>query len=231
MHYILTVPDSLTDAPRIWYAAFGSNLSQRRFLTYLQGGRPPLGDADHREEGARDASLPTGSLPFAVDNELYFAYRSTRWGGGGVAFLDADVADPEAGPTLCRTWCISVGQFEDVHRQENRAEMAQPLNMERLVDRGRVLQYDGLYGLALLVGFHEDGLPVVTITSSRRVPEPNVPDLRYLMTIGTGLHQSMGMDREEIIDYLITKDGVRGVYTREGLLDALTGAALLREES
>lgn len=211
----------------LWYAGFGSNLSQTRFHTYLRGGRPPLTDPSHREEGARDPSLPMATDVRAVEHELYFAHQSARWNGGGVAFLDPDVGDVVAGPTLLRMYKITVGQFEDVHRQENRAEEPQTLPMDRLLERGRVLQYDRLYGLALLLGFHDDGDPIVTITSRVRQAEINEPDARYLLTMGTGLHEGFSMPRNDVIDYLIRKEGLRDVRTAEELHTALTGAALL----
>lgn len=213
----------------LWYAGFGSNLSRPRFTTYLRGGRPPLTDLSHREDGARDQSLPIATDVRAVEHELYFAYQSKRWNGGGVAFLDPDVGDQIAGPTLVRMYKITIEQFEDVHRQENNADDPQPLLMDRLVERGRVLQYDRLYGLALLLGFHDDGDPIVTITSRVRQTEINEPDPRYLFTMGSGLAEAFSMTSADVVDYLVRKEGLRGVRSGEEILQSLTGAALLQE--
>ena len=211
----------------LWYAAFGSNLSTDRFATYLEGGRPPLGDQDHVESGARDPSAPTGSLPFATMHELYFAHRSRRWGGGGVAFLDARVGDATAGPTLCRIYRIALEQFEDVHRQENGARMHRSLDLDALMAHGQLVQYDRPYGLALLLGYGDDGLPVVTITARSRPTPPVMPDVRYLATIAGGLQESMGMTLDDVVDYLLTKEGVRGIYTTTSLTAALSEPGLL----
>jgi len=211
----------------LWYAAFGSNLSSARFATYLEGGKPPFAEANHREVGARDPSAPTGSLPFATMHELYFAHRAARWGGGGVAFLDADVGDETSGPTICRLYRITLEQFEDVHRQENGAEEAQPLDLDVLLSQGRIVQYHRLYGLALLLGYEEDGLPIVTITARSRPVPPITPDARYLATIAIGLQQSAGMSRSDAIDYLLTKEGVRGEHTVASLTTALAGVTEL----
>lgn len=189
----------------LWYAAFGSNISWRRFQTYLTGGSPPFLPRVN-ERGSRDASPPTASEPMAVDHELYFGHNSRRW-GGGVAVLDAETRSPTAGATLCRLYRITVEQFEDVHCQENAAEHPQPLRLHRLLERGRMLQYEANYGLALVLGQHGDGLPIVTITSPRRVPS-QAPGPKYLRTIASGLSSSMSMPTPDIVSYFLSKQGV-----------------------
>jgi len=189
----------------LWYAAFGSNISWRRFETYLAGGSPPL-LSSVTERGSRDRQPPTASEPMAVDHELYFGHTSRRW-GGGVAVLDADTRSSSAGPTLCRLYRITVQQFEDVHCQENAAEHPQPLRLHRLLERGRMLQYEANYGLALVLGEHGDGLPIVTITTPRRV-EAQAPGPAYLRTIAAGLVASMGLTTEDLVSYFLRKQGV-----------------------
>ena len=58
----------------IWYVAYGSNLSSRRFKRYLDQmpGQPPIPE----------------SKAFSIPNNIYFDRESSTWGGGGVAFLD-----------------------------------------------------------------------------------------------------------------------------------------------
>ena len=58
----------------IWYVAYGSNLSSRRFKRYLDQmpGQPLIPE----------------SKAFSIPYNIYFDRESSTWGGGGVAFLD-----------------------------------------------------------------------------------------------------------------------------------------------
>src|SRR5699024_8552798 len=76
----------------VWYVSYGSNMDPRRLRSYLEGGCPPGGNADH--PGARDGTPPADSAGVTLPGRLYFAGRSRVWGGGGVAFYDHDVAGP-----------------------------------------------------------------------------------------------------------------------------------------
>jgi hypothetical protein len=64
----------------IWYVAYGSNLSRERFCYYLHGGRPDGNDRDY--PGCRDTSDPMDSFGLLISGGVYFAGRSSGWGGG-----------------------------------------------------------------------------------------------------------------------------------------------------
>jgi hypothetical protein len=66
----------------VWYVAYGSNLSRRRFDFYIEGGRP-TGSAKVLA-GRRDKSSPLQAKPFKLDQPLYFACKSSQWGGGAL---------------------------------------------------------------------------------------------------------------------------------------------------
>ena len=56
----------------VWYACYGSNLTEDRFRLYIK-------DAPVYGEG-----------PFLIPHPLYFAKTSGKWEGKGIAFIDAD---------------------------------------------------------------------------------------------------------------------------------------------
>lgn len=69
----------------VWYASYGSNLLEERFLCYIRGGQPA--GSTESEPGARDPSLPLRSIQFSMPYPLYFAKERTKWGKGGVALF------------------------------------------------------------------------------------------------------------------------------------------------
>lgn len=128
----------------IWYVAYGSNLLFARFRRYLDRCTDPSDPADQRR--------------VTIPHPRYFAREwSDRWGLGGVAFLDADVA----GESLGRAYLVTEQQFEEVHAAEGR-------------------WYDRLVELAAI-----DGLPARTFTGSVRLPD-NPPGDSYRLTVEAG---------------------------------------------
>lgn len=201
----------------VWYAAFGSNLSWARFEKYLSGGSPER-SSGASDPGARDDSAPTDQMIITVDRELFFAHESPKWDGGGVAFLATAKSNTE---TICRAYKITVEQFEDVHQQENRASTVAKLDVDELLARGAVTQFDGLYGVALLLSVHDDGCPIVTITTGRTTLEPNGPSVGYAATIASGLVEGAGMTRASAVDYVLSKRGAVNSLDKAELLAAL----------
>lgn len=192
-------------ADYLWYAAFGSNLSYDRFEKYLVGGSAALA-SDAPERGARDASPPIDEDVLEVEHEVYFALEAAKWGGGGVAFLSAEKSETT---TICRLHKITVEQFEDVHMQESRGDHPAVLNLNALSAEGSLMQYDGsLYGLALLLGTHDDGCPIVTLTTDRSDLGPNCPSVGYAATIASGLVEFTDMTPASATDYVMGKRGV-----------------------
>ena len=99
----------------IWYAAYGSNLSEHRFLCYINGGKPE--GASEEQLGMRDKSPPLINMHFSISHELYFADYAVRW-DGGVAFISPEPS--EKYETHCRIYLIKRQQFIELLSQENR---------------------------------------------------------------------------------------------------------------
>jgi hypothetical protein len=99
-------------AELVWYAAYGSNMSRRRFQHYLKGGRPE--GAKRVLPGCSDPSDPIDDRPWVSAGQLVFAKHSTNW-GGGVAFLDTDRAEARA---RFRLYLVTSDQFTEIWEQE-----------------------------------------------------------------------------------------------------------------
>jgi MFS family permease len=127
---------------RVLYASYGSNLLERRFLAYLQGGTVE-GNIRTFSACPQDASGPRSSAVACLrGHRLRFARSAPNWRGGGVCFLElgaeqgalevaplssggallaaADAAAaPSAPPTLLRLYDVSLVQFNHVVAAEN----------------------------------------------------------------------------------------------------------------
>lgn len=202
--------------PYLWYGAFGSNLSRDRFDKYLKGGSAER--ASHSlEPGARNPSDPVAYATMTVPHQLFFAWEARKWDGGGVAFLWKDRSDAS---TICRLYKITVEQFEDVHMAEAGAEEPKTLDVEELIANGALSQYDKLYGLALHLGTHDDGLPIVTLTTERTDLTVNCPSIGYAATIAQGLLECTELSPEHAVDYVLETPGVDSRLDRSELLNA-----------
>jgi len=169
-----------------WYAAYGSNTDEARFRQYLAGCTQP--------------AEPTDSRPLTIDLPLYFAGTTTRWGDGGVAFLDP--ARDVTPTTLARAWLLPVERIAEVGAQENRLPIGRAhLDLDAVVRDGVLSVYDGWYDAWVACG-ELDGIPVVTLTSStRRAPETS-PARAYVEVIARGLRTTHGMTRKDVASYL-----------------------------
>ncbi len=202
----------------VWYAAYGSNLSSERFRVYLEGGPVPHSPDGRVQDGARDPAPPTGNGPCEIDRELVFAGSAKTWGGGGVAFLDADT-DADI-PTLGRAWRITLGQFEDVFRQENGLDEVIPIDLAALNDSGSITLIPQRYGRVELLTMIE-GDPVLTITSPRRPEQLSAAHDSYLKVIGEGIVETWQLDPYDAARYLAAMPGNDGVVELEHLAGVL----------
>ena len=175
----------LTD--RVWYVAYGSNLSLDRFRCYLSGGRP----AQSRREytGCRDPSDPLQAVGLFVPGRLVFAEESAVW-GGGMAFYDGGAT----GLTACRAYVISFEQFADVTAQEMRrpsgGKFAQGLaKLLGDLESARTLG-PGLYETVVPLGVLE-GAQMLTVTHGDVGSlDPTPPSVAYLSRIAAGLREA-----------------------------------------
>ncbi len=175
----------------MWYAAYGSNSDAARFGCYLGGGCPEGGARTH--PGCRDPRPAADSIAVWLPGSVYFAGRSTVW-GGGMAFYDPETP----GPAPARGWRITVQQLADLITQEMHEEPGSRPDLEHhiaaLVSRpheGRHLLGPGRYE-TLVTTRSLDGTPIVTFTDHRVHPahERTQPSPRYLATIANGLVQA-----------------------------------------
>jgi hypothetical protein len=193
---------------RVWYVAYGSNLSLERFTSYLQGGRPAGGARDY--PGCRDPQAPNRDVPLMIPGGLRFVGVSTVW-GGGVAIYDAN-AD---GEVAARAYLITTEQFADVFAQELRLEPGLDVDLTPVHETGSHSLGGGRYETLAHLGSHDDH-PMLTFTSADVEKHAiNAPSERYLRTIAIGLHESHGWTSRAIGRYLAQFPGAAGTWSPE----------------
>ncbi len=141
----------------VWYAAYGSNIDEERFLCYLEGGtlkangRYYSGCDDKTRWIDEDIALYPGTV--------YSSNHSSSWNGKGVAFYDEkERMNLLKGTAFMKLYKIRRCQLEQIQDQEG--------------------NYDSWYGRTAAVGIHVDDVPVYTFTS-RRKGSYSEPDIKY----------------------------------------------------
>lgn len=185
---------------RIWYLAYGSNLSLDRFWCYLVGGRTAGGRLNY--PGCRDRTEPTQAVPFEIRGGLSFTGPSTTWGGGTAVY------DPDGAARVAVTaYLVGVGQLADVLAQEMRRRPGAALDLGPLRRHGRQRTGPGRYETILQTGTR-DAIPMVTLTSERTdravLTAPTEP---YLRTMAHGLRTVHGWSTGRIVSYLAAIPG------------------------
>ncbi len=179
----------------VWYAGYGSNLHQQRFLCYIIGGSPQFGMTSAK--GCTDKTMPVENKPITINYPLYFAIPRTgrgtsNWGPGGVAFIDPQVNGKAR--THCRMWKITTAQYAEVRNQEG-------------------AWYDHEIPLGT-----ESGSPIVTITNRSVIRNIISPSDAYVNTIARGLRETYHFSDDEIADYLLDKTGIKGTVQKNDML-------------
>ena len=199
----------------IWYACYGSNLLEERFLCYIRGGTAP--GTSRTYEGCSDQALPLENEKIIIRNALYFAKHSETW-SGGVAFIGNHTK--VKANTLGRMYLITSEQFEDILKQEIDSKEPLSVNIADLILREKMLVRKGSwYGNVLFLGFYNE-IPIVTFTHEVDLP-PAKPSPSYLKVIADGIRETYDYEPEEIAEYFLETPGVHGFYTREEILDIL----------
>lgn len=200
---------------KVWYACYGSNILEERFLCYIKGGQP-IGAAT-KYKGCRDTRLPTDSEEFYISSELYFARNSQNWGNGGVAFIRTKF-EPQAS-TMGRIYLITKGQFVDIAKQESNTNAELILDFEKALKEGSFMIEPSLwYGNLLYLGQHYN-YPIFTLTNENDLQAFTKPGKDYLQTIIKGIKQAHHLDDKTIFDYLKTKKGIHSNYSEKELWD------------
>lgn len=167
----------------LWYVSFGSNMLETRFRKYLP-------DWPAAKYGLHDFRRFRRDLTIA--HPLYFAGASAVWDDSAVAFVSLR-ADPDA-VTYCRAYRVTPGEFCRIITGENGVAGVRwhpELIPERVGDCTDLAMRDdgdprrGKYNALLRVDT-VDGLPAVTVTTSRRLPR-RAPSPRYLDAVAAGL--------------------------------------------
>lgn len=183
------------DTSRVWYAAYASNMTWRRFRCYLAGG--VLAETGRDHPGARDSSDPAATCAAWLPGRMYFATESAFWGGGRALY------DPLAsGIMAARAWLITAAQFCDVLAQEMEREPGTDLNLP-LARGGSLETGPGPYERITCAGSLR-GHPVLTFGAPWRMGgvDPLAPSPAYQAVIATGLHETFGWDERRALRYL-----------------------------
>lgn len=202
---------------KVWYACYGSNILERRFRCYIEGGKPE--GAVKTYKGCNDKTLPTKNERFYICSELYFSKKSKSWNGSGVAFIKNKFDKKQS--VFGRIYLISKAQLIDVARQETDTEEHLDLNFDQAIKNGSsIFKESSWYGNLIYLG-QQNNVPVFTLTSKVDLDDINRPSENYLKTIIYGIREAHGLDNKTIVDYLITKNGIVGNYTAEELFKLL----------
>ncbi len=161
----------------VWYACYGSNLSEDRFLCYINGGVCEYNGRKYY--GCMDKSAPLAAMPIDIPYRLYFGNKSDSWEGCGVAFL---YPEPDSKAiTKGRMYLINYEQYTQVHEQEGLG----PNWYDKQIDLGEV-----------------DGCRILTFTNSNVRPF-NMPSGQYFRVMADGLRETYpDMNLSRITDYL-----------------------------
>eukprot|EP00850_Spirogloea_muscicola_P003047 SM000012S25309 [mRNA] locus=s12:246651:250905:- [translate_table: standard] len=212
---------ALLSTSRVWYASYGSNMWEERFLCYIRGGQV-VGMAQPCV-GCKDKRPPAASGWIQVPHRMFFGHRKTAtWGLGGVAFLD-----PRPSATTMswvRIYNIAWDQFNDIILQENirsvapgsNAHIFAPSNLPLLQGPDVAPSYNtlqllsGWYGTLKYLG-ERDGAPILTFTCSladlesphpQALPTDYPPSASYKQAICNGLVDGLGLPAEEAAAYI-----------------------------
>lgn len=202
---------------KIWYACYGSNILEERFICYIKGGQPK--GARTKYEGCTDKTLPADNEDFYICSELYFARESSNWENGGVAFIRT-LFKPQTS-TIGRIFLITKGQLIDIAKQETKTTTELTIDFDRAIKDGSyIFKRPSWYGNLLYLG-QQDDYPIFTLTNENDLQPATRPSKSYLKTICEGIREAHNFDNTTIFDYFKTKLGVKGNYSDEELLSII----------
>ncbi|KAI3766930.1 hypothetical protein L2E82_17009 [Cichorium intybus] len=197
----------------VWYASFGSNMSESRFRCYIEGGQA---EGMRRPcKGAVDKSQPKEVLWKIFPHRLFFGRESTvTWGPGGVAFVNPEANNQDK--TFMCLYRITLEQFNDVLLQENVSSDASSffgLNALSSIENKKNISLEtlknGWYHNVVYLG-KEKGIPILTMTCTRdhvedfktgKVPL-RPPAKEYADTLVRGLVHGKQLSEDEAIAYI-----------------------------
>ncbi|WP_042146862.1 hypothetical protein [Paucisalibacillus sp. EB02] len=200
----------------VWYASYGSNIMEKRFMAYIHGGI--VQGSEQLERGCHDKTAPKKSGRIDIKYPLYFSKEGSKWGKGGVAFIGTEQSETEN--TIGRMYLITEEQFRDVVSQENNGMEVQ-IDLIEVEKNGFVDIHNGWYNRVVFLG-KQNGSPIFTFTSSYSLNSVlfTKPSSAYLSVIAKGLME-LGLTWEEAVDYFLNKKGIQGSFSKVSLGDYL----------
>lgn len=212
----------------VWYACYGSNLLEKRFLLYIRGGRIDIIDKSY--PGCSDKTLPLKNKPYTLPYALYFSQTSSIWENMGVAFIKSQVDRSVA--ALGRIYLITKSQFEQVFLQENGLDPrtnSVELDLGKIIDKGQLIVNDNWYGRVIYIGDEEE-YPVLTFTSPLEDEniQLNPPGEKYLEVIIIGFKECYGSTNEDILEYLSNIEGIKNFIDRQRLISTINNSESFR---
>ncbi|KAK3406388.1 hypothetical protein EUGRSUZ_K02530 [Eucalyptus grandis] len=199
----------------IWYATFGSNMWNPRFLCYIEGGQ--VDGMQKPCSGSMDKSPPKDILWKTFPHQLFFGRESTRtWGLGGVAFLHPESKNEDI-VHMC-LYKITLEQFNDVLLQENVSsyDMSSPLfdltSLDCSKEKGSIdleAVKNSQYHNVVYLGMEQD-IPILTMAcnmsdienfKSGKVPLC-APSEDYANTLIRGLVEGGQLSEEKASSYI-----------------------------
>ncbi|CAI9111825.1 OLC1v1012148C1 [Oldenlandia corymbosa var. corymbosa] len=199
----------------VWYATYGSNMRESRFLCYIEGGQDE--GMQKRCSGSVDKTRPRGSMWKIFPHRLFFArdYTAT-WGPGGVAFLNPNRSNEDK--AHMRLYKITLEQFNDVLLQETISNFTMKSPLFDWIDLQSIEEKKFIPAEAVKSGWYhnvlylgkEDGVPILTMTCTLSDVEsfksgkfPVCPPSKaYFNTLFKGLTEGNQLSEEEAVAYL-----------------------------
>ncbi|WP_080872850.1 hypothetical protein [Oceanobacillus timonensis] len=196
----------------VWYVSYGSNISEKRFSCYIEGGM--LEGSEKEERGCENTTPPKEIKKVMLPYPLYFMREQSKWGKGGVAFIGH--TPNKSTKTYARKYLITDEQFREVVEQENNVDSLN-IDVQEIIDKGYADLTAGWYGRVIYLG-KEEGAPMFTFTAPDTMGTHayTTPPRSYLSMISSGLKE-IGLSQEEIVAYFLTKPGMEGAFTKDSL--------------
>ena len=199
----------------VWYASYGSNLQEERFLCYIMGGKA-IG-SNKSNPGCKDKTPPRDTEEIYIESEMYFAKSSSVWDGGGMAFIKTDFN--KGVQTFGRIYLITKEQFVDIVKKEINFTGELTIDFDRAINENSYVFKDrSLYGNIIYLG-NQYNYPIFTFTNERNIAITAKPSISYLKTITKGIIEVFpNISAQEIADYLFVKDGVYQHYSKNEII-------------
>ena len=159
----------------VWYACYGTNMSEERLTYYIRGGVYPVNGVRYRP--CTDTSLWKKTTVGSYPGRMYFSNHSPSWEHQGVAFYDRN----GEGETVMKLYLITWEQFLEIQEKEGSGRNWY----------GMIEQLDEF-----------DGIPVLTMTSWEPHRNDVRPVSKYLDVIRKALVLECGMTEEGAEQYL-----------------------------